>query len=114
MDLPLKANEAAALADLVYREIDGRPMTPELRAHFAAGVADLGLETFQADPESLTTDHLEPSTHLIRIRTAAQAFTLRIALASSESSPDAVVIGRMRPGGGREIVIELLPDRGNQ
>ena len=34
--LPLKANEAAALADLVYQQLEGHPLTPDLRNRFAA------------------------------------------------------------------------------
>jgi hypothetical protein len=60
---------------------------------------------------SLTRDPANPSTYYIGIDTPSQPMVLHIALASSPSRefPDAIPIGRMRPGGGREIVIEALP-----
>jgi hypothetical protein len=109
--LPLKANEAAALADLIYQHLEGRPLTTEVRAEFAGLLPQLGLETFAALPASLTRDPAHPSTYYIAIETPSQAMLLHIGLASSPSRefPDAIPVGRMRPGGGREIVIEALP-----
>ena len=109
---PLKANEAAALADLVYHELEGVPLTQALRDRFAASVEQLGLQTFTAYPASLTRDPVRPSTYYMAIETPSQLMLLHIALASSpavELFREAVPIGRMRPGGGREIVIEALP-----
>jgi hypothetical protein len=110
--LPIRANEAAALADLVYRQLEGKPLASGERDRFAASVPQLGLETFTLFPGSLARDPDQPSTYYIAIDTAAAPLLLRIALASSpaaEMLPDAMLIGRMRPGGGREIVIEALP-----
>jgi hypothetical protein len=107
----LKANEAAALADLVYRQLEGKPLTAEERSRFAAELPHLALQTFAPFPGSLARDPVHPSTYYIAIDTAASPLLLRIALASlpaSESLPEAILIGRMRPGGGREIVIEAL------
>jgi hypothetical protein len=110
--LPLKANEAAALADLVYRQLEGKPLTPELRELFSASLPHLGLETFTPFPGSLAQDPIHPSTYYIVIDTTQAPLLLRIALATSPGSElfiEAMPIGRMRPGGGREIVIEALP-----
>jgi hypothetical protein len=109
---PLKANEAAALADLVYRQLEGKPLTADLRRQFRASLPQLGLETFTPFPGSLEQDPLHPSTYYLAIDTLAMPMLLRISLASSpavEVFPEAVLIGRLRPGGGREIVIEALP-----
>jgi len=109
--LPLKANEAAALADLVYQQLEGHPLTVDLRNRFAALLPQLALETFTPFPGSLARDPIHPSTYYIAIDAQAPML-LRIALASSPASglfPGAMLIGRMRPGGGREIVINAVP-----
>jgi hypothetical protein len=110
--LPLKANEAAALADLVYQQLEGNPLTADLRNRFAARLPQLALETFTPFPGSLARDPIHPSTYYLAIDTSSGAMLLRIALASSPASglfPKAMLIGRMRPGGGREIVINAVP-----
>jgi hypothetical protein len=110
--LPLKANEAAALADLVYQQLEGHPLTADLRNRFAGRLPQLGLETFTPFAGSLARDPIHPSTYYIAIDTSSAPLLLRIALASSPGSglfPGAMLIGRMRPGGGREIVINAVP-----
>jgi hypothetical protein len=110
--LPLKASEAAALADLVYSQLEGQPLTTDLRNRFAARLPQLALETFTPFPGSLARDPIHPSTYYMAIDTQSAPMLLRIALASSPASglfPGAMLIGRMRPGGGREIVINAAP-----
>jgi hypothetical protein len=110
--LPLKANEAAALADLVYQQLEGKALTADLRSRFAGRLPQLGLETFTPHSGSLARDPIHPSTYYLAIDTQSGAMLLRIALASSPASglfPGAMLIGRMRPGGGREIVINAVP-----
>ncbi len=110
--LPLKANEAAALADLVYQQLEGNPLTTDLRNRFAGRLPQLALETFTPFPGSLARDPIHPSTYYLAIDTQSGPMLLRIALASSPASglfPGAMLIGRMRPGGGREIVINAVP-----
>src|SRR4051794_33359149 len=101
--LPLKANEAAALADLVYQQFEGKPLTDDARNRFAARVPSLALETFRAFPGSLQQDPIHPSTYYIaadaHTGNKAQPLLLRIALSSSPASglfPSAMLIGRMR------------------
>jgi hypothetical protein len=110
--LPLKANEAAALADLVYQQLEGNPLTADLRNRFAGRLPQLALETFTPLSGSLARDPIHPSTYYLAIDTNSGPMLLRIALASSPASglfPKALLIGRMRPGGGREIVINAVP-----
>jgi len=110
--LPLKANEAAALADLAYQQLEGNPLTADLRNRFAVRLPQLALETFTPFPGSLARDPIHPSTYYLAIDTNSGPMLLRIALASSPASglfPKAMLIGRMRPGGGREIVINAVP-----
>ena len=109
--LPLKANEAAMLADLVYQQLEGKELTDELRESFRASLPPLG---FTPIASSLSRDPVHASTYYIAITTSEprMLIQLRIALASSPVDPEfaqAIPIGRMRPGGGREIVIEGLP-----
>jgi hypothetical protein len=110
--LPLRANEAAALADLVYQQLEGQPLTADLRNRFAGRLPQLAIETFTPYPGSLARDPIHPSTYYIAIDTLSAPMLLRIALASSPASglfPGAMLIGRMRPGGGREVVINAVP-----
>jgi hypothetical protein len=110
--LPLKANEAAALADLVYRHLEGHALTADLRNHFAAHLPELELETFVPLPGSLARDPIHHSTYYIAIDTHSGPMLLEIAPASSpagESFAGAIAIGRMRPGGGRELVLNAVP-----
>lgn len=110
--LPLKANEAAALADLVYQQLEGQALTTDMRNRFAGRLPQLAIETFTTYPGSLARDPIHPSTYYIAIDTQTAPMLLRIALASSPASglfPGAMLIGRMRPGGGREIVINAVP-----
>ena len=104
--LPLKANEAAALADLVYSQLEGKALTPESLAQFGSQVAALGLATFTPHTETLMRDH---ASYFLEIDTSTGKKMLHIGMASDEPSPDEVVVGRMRPGGGREIVIGVRP-----
>ena len=63
--LPLKANEAAALADLVYQQLEGNPLTADLRSRLAARIPQLGLETFTPFPGSLARDPIfQASSHV--------------------------------------------------
>ena len=83
----IKANEAAALADLVYQQFDGKPLTGGARNQFVERLPSLALETFTPFPGSLQQDPIHPSTYYIAIDThatlTAGAMLLRIALASS-------------------------------
>lgn len=116
LDLPLKANEAASLADLVYQQAGGKQLTDDVRNHFAERVPGLRLKTFTPLPGSLAQDPIHPSAYYIVVDTPSEKMTrsllLRITPASSPAGslfPDATPIGRMRPGGGREIVIDAIP-----
>src|SRR4029077_16249697 len=65
---------------------------------------------------SLQKDPVHSSAYYIAVDaksgTGSDSLLLRMALASSPASahfPDSVLIGRMRPGGGREIVVNAIP-----
>jgi hypothetical protein len=114
--LPLKAGEAAALADLIYQQVEGRPLSDDVRNRFAARGPSLELKTFTPYPGSLQQDPIHPSTYYIAVDAhgggAREPLLLRIALDSSPASglfPGTLLIGRMRTAGGREIVLNAIP-----
>ena len=112
LTLPLKASEAASLAELVFQQAEGKPLTDEVRNRLAGRIQALQIETFTAHAASLEQDPIHPSTYYIAVDTASGHWLLRLAHASSPSSglfPNAVLIGRMRPGGEREIVVNAIP-----
>ena len=116
IELPLKASEAAALADLIFQHLDARNLTDDIRNRLGARLPSLGLTNIQPFIGSLQKDPVHSSTYYIVVDAQSQQgprpFLLHIALASSPASglfPDAILIGRMRPGGGREIVVNAIP-----
>ncbi|MCC6393196.1 MAG: hypothetical protein IT167_21530 [Bryobacterales bacterium] len=115
-ELPVRASEASALADLVFQMGDGRTLSGELRQRIGNRLTALGFETLTPYPGSLQRDPTHQSVYYIAADGSAapdtQQLLLRLALASSPASgmfPQSVLIGRMRPGGGREIIVNSIP-----
>ncbi len=116
IELPVRANEAASLAEVVFQVTEGRHLTDDLR-HRASGRADLlGLQTIVPHMGSLQADPVHPNSFFVAIDAVrggvAKPYLLRLAGASAPSSglfQKSTLIGRMRPGGGREIVINAMP-----
>ncbi len=116
IELPLKASEAASLADLVFQQLEGRALNDDQRGRLSARSANLGLTSItpfwgslQQDPVHNTTFYLAVTGHHNGEDTS---LLLRMGLASSPSSgifPKSMLIGRMRPGGGREVVVNAIP-----
>jgi hypothetical protein len=115
LELPVKASEAIALADLVLEQVEGRVLTEDVRGRLAARSKALAPSSFIVFPGSLQKDPIHPSVFYIAVgkpSDAGRTLLLRIAMASSPSSglfPDALLIGRMRTSSGREIVINAIP-----
>ena len=116
IELPVKASEAAALADLVFQHQQGRALNDETRNRLAAQAA--GLELTSMDPYfgSLSPDPVHSSAFFIAVDALAEGkripLLLHFAPASAPVSalfPDPVLVGRMRPGGGREVVVNAVP-----
>lgn len=112
----MKASEAAALADLIYQMAENKPLTDELRQRIANRAQTLDLTSIAPYLGSLEQDPAHRSTYYMAVdgiaAKPAQPLLLHIALASSPTSslfPQAMLIGRMRPGGGREIVVNAVP-----
>jgi len=109
----MKASEAAALADLVFQQMENRPLNEDQRNRLASRAAGLGVESIQPYWGSLAQDPVHSSTYYLVVDGAADTpLLLRLALASSPATalfPNAILIGRMRPGGGREVVVNAIP-----
>jgi len=116
MELPVRASEAAALADLIFQQAGDKPLTEDIRTRIAGRISSLGLESMTVYPGSLERDPVLPGSFLIAVDGLTgkqpQPLLLHISSASSPSSglfPKALLIGRMRPGGGREVVVSAVP-----
>ena len=112
MELPVKAGEAAVLAELIFEHTGERALNDGLRSRLAGRIAALGLVSMQPFPGSLQRDPIHPATFYMVVEpAAAPPVLLRLALASSPSSglfPNAQLIGRMRTDSGREVVVNAI------
>jgi hypothetical protein len=116
MNMPVKPSEAAALADLVFQELEARSLNDETRGRIASRLSGLGLSAIQPHIGSLARDPVHASAYYLAADTIGEqdrtSVLLRLSLASSSSSElfrDPVLIGRMRPGGGREVIVTAIP-----
>lgn len=116
IELPLKPSEAASLADLIFQYAEGRPLTDDIRNRLNGRLGSLELTSMVPFLGSLQKDPVHSSAYYIVVDALSGRGTgsllLRMALASSPASahfPDSILIGRMRPGGGREIVVNAIP-----
>jgi hypothetical protein len=112
MDLPLKASEAASLAELIFQHVEGKRLNDDLRNRLAGRAGQLQISTFKPYFGSLARDPVHPSTYYLAADGRnAQPLLLHIALASAPTSgifPNALLIGRMRAS-GKEIVVNSIP-----
>lgn len=116
-ELPLKASESAALAELVFEHLEGRAITDEQRSRLAVRAAALQLDSIRPYFGSLQQDPVHASTYYLAVDGISPSgetrpLLLRLAPSSAPSSglfPNATLIGRMRPGGGREVVVNAIP-----
>lgn len=116
-ELPLKASESAALAELLFQQLEGRTIDDEQRNRLASRAVPLNLESIRPYFGSLQQDPVHSSTYYLAVDAVSpsgqeRSLLLRLAMASAPSSglfPNAILIGRMRPGGGREVVVNAVP-----
>jgi hypothetical protein len=116
IDLPLKPSDAATLADLIFQHAEGQQLNDEVRTRIANRAAALKLSGVTPYFGSLAKDPLAPSAYYLVVdaESAGRAvpLLLHLTLASAPSNslfPGWSLIGRMRPGGGREIVVNAVP-----
>jgi hypothetical protein len=112
MDLPVKASEAAALAELIFQNVEGKRLNDEVRNRLAGRAGQLQISTFKPYFGSLARDPVHPSAYYIAADGRnSQPLLLHIAMASAPTSgifPNALLIGRMRAS-GKEIVVNSIP-----
>ena len=111
LSLPVRAAEAAALADLVLQVTGRGPLNDAARHQLAARLGSLGLTSFSALPWSLAADPSGTRTFYIAVDAQAP-WLLHIAPAASPASalfPNPTLIGRMRTPLGEEVVVNAIP-----
>jgi hypothetical protein len=116
LELPMKAGEAAALAELVIEHVGGRAITNEMRARLAGRASGLGMETITPYWGSLALDPVHATAYYLAVDAHAhgktQPMLLRLAPSTAPASgtfPKAILIGRMTPSGTREVVVNAIP-----
>ena len=117
LELPLRANEAASLADLILQAGERQPLSQEVRNRLLSRIPSLGLESLRPAMGSLVKDPTHGSTYYLAVDAISMSgvskpYLLHMALSSAPASAHflkPILIGRMRPGGGREIVVNAIP-----
>jgi hypothetical protein len=115
LSLPVRPSEAATLAGLVFQQMEGRTLNDEARARIGARLGPLGLTTIRPYIGSLVRDTVHQVFYLAVDGAAEQPpvpLLLHLASASAPASalfPKALLLGRMRPDGGREVVVNAIP-----
>jgi len=111
LELPLRADEAAELAALLFEHAERKPLTGELRDRLAARAAALKLESITAYFGSLSRDPLHPSSYYLAVDGAGPApLLLHLALATAPTSSvfhKPRLIGRIM--NGPEFVVHAIP-----
>lgn len=115
-ELPLRPNEAAAIADLLFQQVDGKPLTEDQRGRFAGRLQALETPSVAVHAGSLSADPVHASTYYLAVdgrnHGAVTPLLLRIAPASAAATgfyPKSLMIGRVRPHGQREVVMSAVP-----
>ena len=108
-ELPLKASEAASVAELIYQ-------TNGDAKRFAARLGALAMPSLRVYPGTLQADPIHPASYFVAVDGLAHErvtpLLLRIAPASSPGSglfPKSLLIGRMRPADMREVIVNAIP-----
>ncbi len=117
LELPVRASEAAALADVIFQQADGRQaLRDDVRNRIAARIAGERYETLRVFPGSLAQDPVHAAAYFIAVDSCMAGTTtpllLRMALASAPASalfPNATLITRTRSGHNQEFVINAIP-----
>lgn len=111
LTLPVRAADAAALADLVLQVTGRGPLSDAARHQLAARLGAISLTSFTARPWSLAADPAAPQTFYVAVD-AKEPWLLHIAPESSPASglfPKPTLIGRMRTPFGVEVVVNAVP-----
>lgn len=115
LNLPVRPSEAASLAGFVFQQMEGRALNDEARARIGARLGSLELTTIRPYIGSLVRDTVHQVFYLAVDGLAEQPpvpLLLHLASVSAPASalfPKALLLGRMRPDGGREVVVNAIP-----
>jgi hypothetical protein len=110
-DLPLRPAEAGALAELIFEHAEGKRLNEDVRNRLAGRANQIKFESLTPYLGSLGKDPVHPSSYYVAVD-ASTPLLLHIALSSAPTGslyPKSLLIGRMRTGRGREIVINAIP-----
>jgi hypothetical protein len=113
LELPLRPNEAAELAILIFEQAERKPLNDDIRNRLAARAAVLRLETVTPYFGSLVRDPVHPSSYYLAVD-GGRGEPLLLHLAPDTAPTSSVfrkplLIGRMRRPNGPEIVVNALP-----
>ena len=87
MDLPVKASDAASLAELIFAHAEGRALTDDVRSRLAGRATGLQLSSIKPYFGSLALDPVHPSSYYLAVDGRdSQPLLLHIALASAPTS----------------------------
>lgn len=113
--LPIRPSEAAALAEVTFRALDGHAPDDDVRQRLAGECVSLGLESIRPYFASLEEDRSQVSAYYLAADGLApgqtQPVLLRLAPATAPEPAgfrQPLLIGRVRPGGGREIAVHAI------
>lgn len=116
IELPLSAADAARIAEVLMPAADGRPVRDDVRNRVAAQFPRGRLASLTAYFGSLAADPVHPAAYFLAVdgllHGDPQPLLLRIASASTPASalfPNPLLIGRMRAGHDREVVVSATP-----
>jgi hypothetical protein len=116
IELPVKPSDAAALANLIFQYVEKHALNDEARNRLNGRVPSLELSSIVPYIGSLQKDPIHASSYYIAVDASSllgpRPLLLHMTLASSPASSqfsEPLLIGRMRPGGGREIVVNAIP-----
>lgn len=116
----MRSSEAAAIADVLFQSVDdlaknGRKFTDDARHRLASRLKNIETPSIRTYPLSLEQDPIHPSSFYLAVdglnHGTVTPVLLRLGLASSPASglfPKSILIGRMRPAGGREVVVNAI------
>lgn len=116
IEQPLRPSEASALAELIFQVAEGKVLNEDLRARLNSRIGNLNLESIVPYTGSLAKDPTHVSAYYIAVDGVHHGKTTQLLLYMAPASapmssifPKPLLIGRMRPGGGREIVVNAIP-----
>lgn len=118
IDLPVRMSEAAAVAAMVFEELDDRPLDDAARTQLTLKSAPLDFASLRPEFRSLESDPGQTSAYFIFVDGISgpegnSSILLHFAPSTGSARLEAFEgvrsLGRMRPGGGRELSISAIP-----